>query len=246
MPTDSLKRILFVPDTHVPYHDPKAWAVMMRAAKVLKPDVIVLMGDFADFYAVSAHDKDPRRANDLEYEVDAVKEKLKELLALKAPRFIYVSGNHEDRLDRYLMQKAPALFKSVRAEELFELKARGIEWVPYKKSIKLGKLNLTHDTGTAGKNAHRASAGSFMGSAIIGHTHRMSYEAVGTFDGPPYLAAMLGWLGNFEAIDYMHQVKAREWVHGFGVGYMEASGIVHVQPVPIVNGRCVVQGCLIT
>lgn len=239
-----LSKVLLVPDCHVPFEDPKAFGLMLKVARAIKPQQVVLLGDFADFYSVSAHDKDPRRVQGLDSEVAAVQKRLRELAALKPERFIYVSGNHEDRLSRFLMQHAPALIGTVKIDELFGLQELGIEWVPYKRSVRVGKLNITHDTGSAGMNAHRTSARAFMGSTVIGHTHRMSYEAVGTFDGPPYLATMLGWLGDFNAVDYMHAVKAREWVHGFGVGYMEDSGVVHVQPVPIVNGRCVVEGRL--
>ncbi len=68
------------------------------------------------------------------------------------------------------------------------------------------------------------------------------------FDGTPYVAAMLGWLGDSEkAASYMHEAKASDWVKGFGIGYLEPqTGIVHLQPVPIVNGRCVVNGKLFT
>jgi hypothetical protein len=45
----------------------------------------------------------------------------------------------------------------------------------------------------------------------------------------------------------MHEAKSAEWVHGFGVGYLEPqSGVVHLQPVPIVHGKCVVNGRLFT
>ena len=45
----------------------------------------------------------------------------------------------------------------------------------------------------------------------------------------------------------MHEAKASDWVKGFGIGYLEPqTGIVHLQPVPIVNGRCVVNGKLFT
>ena len=103
------------------------------------------------------------------------------------------------------------------------------------------------DTGKAGKNAHRSTALAYMGSAVQGHTHRMAYEVTGTFDGTPYLAAMLGWLGDRKAADYMHEVGAAEWVHGMGIGHMERdTGIVHVQPIPFVNGKCVVNGELVS
>lgn len=245
--TAGLVRILFVPDTHAPYEDATAWAVMLAAAKVIQPEIIVILGDFADFYSVSSHSKNPTRASDLKYEVERVKERLAELDALGARRKIYVAGNHEDRLSRYLCDQAPALFGSVTIPEVLGLAERGWEYHPYKEHVKLGKLKIVHDVGTAGRNANRQAMDVFQGSTIIGHTHRLEYSVIGAADGPPSVGAMFGWLGRFEDIDYMNQAKARrDWVHGFGYGVLEnPSGIVHVTPVPIVNGSCCVLGQVI-
>ncbi len=130
--------------------------------------------------------------------------------------------------------------------ELFELPQNGWEFVPYKSSLRLGKLHLTHDTGTAGQNAHRQSMNAFQGSATIGHTHRMEYSVMGNADGPPQVGAMFGWLGDFAEIDYLHAIQAkRNWVHGFGIGFQEPSGVIHLQPIPIINGACCVLGQMV-
>lgn len=240
-----LRKVLFVPDTHVPYHDEQAFKLLLKAGRVFEPDTVVLLGDFADFYSVSSHDKDPRRASDLEYEVGIVKEKLAELKKLGASRHVYICGNHEERLERYLMQKAPALFGTVKIPDVLGLRNEW-EFVPYKRSFKLGKLNLTHDTGTAGQNAHRQSMDAYQGSAAIGHTHRMEFSVRGKASGSPQVGAMFGWLGDFDKVDYMHQIKAkRDWVHGFGLGHMEDTGVIHITPVPMVNGKVVVCGKLV-
>ena len=246
IPEQPLEPILFVPDVHVPNHDEKAWGVMLRVGLALKPRHIVVLGDFADGETLSAHPATKPGEQDFGVEVEAVKGCLDQLDALGAENKIYIEGNHEFRLDRYLMERAPNLFRCISWQSTLELYRRNWAWIPYRKSTKIGKLHLTHDTGQAGMNAHRTSAVAFGGSVVIGHTHRMSYEVRGRFDGTPYLAAMFGWLGDAEkAAAYMHEAKASDWVKGFGVGYLEpASGIVHVQPVPIVNGRCVVQGRL--
>ena len=220
---------------------------MLRVAHHIKPKHIAILGDFADAATLSAHAATEPGNGDFKDELDAVNKALDQLDAIGATNKHYVSGNHEYRLERYLMANAPAMFRSLRWPQLLNLHERGWKWTPYMKSTKIGKLHLTHDTGSAGMNAHRTSAAKFGGSVAIGHTHRMAYEVKGRFDGTPYLATMLGWLGNADkAAGYMHEVSsASDWVHGFGVFYMEPdTGIVHVQPVPIVKGRCVVNGKL--
>lgn len=243
---EPLEPVLLIPDCHIPNHDERAWGLLLRVALHLKPKHIVILGDFADGETLSAHPATKPGEVSFEQEVAGVQKCLDQLDALGATNKIYIEGNHEFRLDRYLMERAPAMFHAIKWQNVLTLYERGWQWVPYRKSVALGKLHLTHDTGTAGINAHRTSAQAFGGSAVIGHTHRMSYEVKGRFGGTPYLAAMLGWLGDAEkAASYMHEAKASDWVHGFGVGYLEpASGIVHLQPVPIVNGRCVVNGKL--
>jgi predicted phosphodiesterase len=242
----SLERILFVPDTHRPYHDKKLWRLLLRAGRELRPDTVVTLGDFADFYSVSSHDKNPNRAADLQYEVDDVRVGLKDLMSLGATKHIYVSGNHEDRLERYLMQKAPALFNSVKLDEVLGLKDLGWRYVPYKQHILLGKLHITHDTGNAGQYAHYRAQETFQGNCIIGHTHRMGYAVVGNAAGNPHVAAMFGWLGDLTQIDYLHKVSAmRHWAHGFGIGYKQPNGNVLLTPVPIVEGACIIEGKLV-
>lgn len=247
MPGSPLKRVLFIPDVHRPYHDKRAWATMIKAARVFKPDKIVVLGDFGDYYAASSFAKDPRRKLDLKWETDDANAGLDELDSLGAFTKLFIAGNHEDRLERYLMSSAPALIGVTSVPELYRLAERGWQYTPYKRSTRSGKLRVTHDTGTAGQNAHRQSVDAFQASTVIGHTHRMEMSFKGNADGKPTVGAMFGWLGDFDQIDYMQQVKARrDWVHGFGIGYEEANGVTHLQCVPIIEGRCVINGELIS
>jgi len=219
---------------------------MLRAGKLFRPDVVCILGDFADFYSVSSHDKNPNRAADLQFEVDDVRRGLKELMSLGASRHIYVSGNHEDRLERYLMQKAPALFNAVKVDEVLGLKDLDWEYVPYKQHVMLGKLHITHDCGNAGAYAHYRAQETFQGNVIIGHTHRLGYAVVGNAAGKPHVGAMFGWLGDLDQIDYMHKASAlRHWAHGFGLGYRQSNGNVLLVPVPIVEGACLIEGRMV-
>jgi predicted phosphodiesterase len=241
-----LQRILFVPDSHIPYHDKRAWELMLKAAGLFKPDQIVLLGDFADCYAVSSHDKSPGRKHRLQWELDEVDAALADLERLEAKKKVYIFGNHEDRLDRYIATRAPELDGLLSIPAYLELKERGWIQVPYKDSYRIGKLWLTHDTGKAGKNAIAAALDDYQSNIIIGHVHRMGVVYGGDATGKTHVAASFGWLGDARSVDYMHRVKVnRDWQLGFGLGYLLPNGTVHIVPVPIVNGQCVVEGQLV-
>lgn len=243
-----LEKILFIPDSHIPYEDKKAFALMLKAGKAFKPKHTIILGDFADFYGVSSHSKDPNRSLKLKEEIDLVKIGLDKVKAIGAQNNVYVAGNHEDRLERYLMDKAPELFNFISIPKILELKEKGFKYTPYKQAYKIGKLNITHDTGNAGRFAHYKALDTFQHNILIGHTHRLGYAVEGNASGERHVSAMLGWLGNVEDINYMHRVKAvKDWCHGFGIGYLDPStGIVYIIPVPIVRDTCLIEGKLIT
>lgn len=247
MSKQKLEKILFIPDSHVPYQNKEAFELMLKAGKSFKPDHVIILGDFADFYAVSSHSKNPERALKLKDEIDQVKEALNQIKQLGAKNNQYVSGNHEDRLERYLRDKAPELFNFISIPKILGLKEKGFNYTPYKQSYKIGKLNVTHDTGNCGRNAHQKALDTFQHNIIIGHTHRLGYLVEGNANGERHVSAMFGWLGNVEEIDYMHRVKAvKDWTLGFGVGYLDTkTGVVYVTPVPIIKNTCLIEGKLI-
>lgn len=234
------RKVAFIPDTHVPNHDEAAWELMLKALRAFNPDTVVILGDFADFEPVSAHPRKPRSEQFLISDLGPIASALHDLDEIGPLHKIYVMGNHEFRLERYISKNAPALDGLFSYEKWLE--DQNWEVVPYLSTYKLGKLNITHDTGTAGVNAHRDAAAAHMGSTIVGHSHRLAYEVRGKVDGVPYLAAMFGWLGDPTKITYLHNARAAHWVHGFGIGYMLPDGVTHVQPVPIIDGKCVVEG----
>ena len=244
-PSPKLRKIGFIPDCHWPYADKRAWGVMVRAMRTLKPDTLVTLGDFGDFYCTSRHTKDPNRSRDLKTEVDACNDALDELdtLGVKDKRFIL--GNHEDNLERYLSERAPELYNLVRVEELFLLKGRGWKVIPYKDFDRIGRLVLTHDVGYAGRDAHLRSGSDVGANILIGHTHRLATGYSSDLLGKHRVAAMSGWLGDRHAAEYMYKAKTKDWALGFSVGYQETNGTVHVFPVPIVDYRCVLEGRII-
>jgi predicted MPP superfamily phosphohydrolase len=233
-----------VPDTHSPYHDKKAWALMMKAAKEFKPDTIAHMGDLGDFYAVSSHSKDPKRIRHLKDEIIEVRKLRQELDDLKPKRKIFIEGNHENRLERYLQDKAPELFGLVSSDDLLELSENNWEYIPYRESAKIGKLYITHDTGASGKYTTMRALETFQHSVVIAHHHQCQYMILGDATGEYCVGAQFGWLGDSSKVDYMQQVKvAATWALGFGVGYHDTkTGIVYLVPCPIVDYTVCVEG----
>lgn len=242
-----MEKALLIPDQHIPYNDPKYWKLLLKVARYLKPKHLVIMGDFADFYRVSSHRKDPSRKLLLPDEIDAVHDHLDDLDALGVRSKYFLEGNHEERLHRYLCDKAEELYGMISVPQLFSLRERGWKFLPYRKELRLGKCSLTHDVGKAGKYANRQAADAYGTNIAIGHTHRLAVDYRGCMRGKTYFGAMLGWGGDASYIDYKHELSAQcEWQLGFGVLYLDKNGFCHLDARPVLsNYSTVVEGHLL-
>lgn len=237
-----LKKLLFCPDVHAPYHDERAVSLVEQVINEWQPDTFVDLGDWADNLSATGHKSTRTFFKNVKKELEQAETRLESLTRGISERH-FVIGNHETRLERFIAEKAPELDGLVNIEDLLGL-GKWTSVTPYNETLKLGKLNITHDVGKAGQNAHRSAAQSYMASAVIGHTHRMGYDVIGRQAGPPVVAAMFGWLGDYRKVEYLHRAEAKRWPLGFGIGRMEPSGVVHVTPVPIVNYAACVEGVL--
>lgn len=233
---------LFVPDAHWPFADRGAWETMIHCARRLRPRRIVILGDFLDFFQVSSHDKDPSRLTTVESDAAVAREALDQLDGLGAEEKHFLEGNHEKRLQKYIWKSASALMGSVSVPQLLGLDERGWQFTPYHQHKRIDDVYVTHDTGHAGAWAHQRSAADFMGSVVIGHTHRIATMSFGNSLGQRFVAAMFGWLGSVVEADYMPEVKRmKDWSHGFGIGYT-VDGHMSLTAVPIVNRSAVLHG----
>ena len=240
----ALKRLLILPDIHAPYHDARAWRLVMKVARAFAWDTCLSLGDFHDFYAVSFHPKNPNREHLLERELRQARPLVHDLNTTPFAHRIMVKGNHEHRLDRYLMDKAPQLYNLVRDQDLLGFCEGNWRIVEYREDITIGRLYATHDVGSAGA---LAVFNAYQDNVVTGHDHQMCYLVRGNAKGVAHVSATFGCLGDVAKVDYMHKIKARRnWALGFGVGYLRANGFIYLQPVPIVEYSCVVEGRLFT
>lgn len=230
------RRVLLVPDTHRPYHSRRAFNLMLKAAcEIVRPDTVVVLGDFGDFYAASQHDKDPKRINRLKEELDDVGRGLDVLDSLPGVRRkLYCAGNHEWRQARYIHTRAPNLDGLVVSwEEYLKIDERGWEMIPYKRIGVVGNLLVTHETGIGGVYAPKRvldlAAGMGATDIAFGHTHRLGMAMLGSINGRPRMGISCGWLGSHKSADYVHAIQAfSHYNHGFGYAIADDTG--HLVP----------------
>jgi hypothetical protein len=214
---------LVIPDCHIPYHDSRAYELMLDVAKDI-PDLneIVILGDYADFYAVNTHGKHPQFAHVLAEEVSAVRSELERLNKLfPSAKKVFISGNHEYRLERYIYKNCPELFGLADTANVLQLDKLGYEFIPYdgnqRYQILGSKLYARHEPLGAGDLAAINTAKRAGCSMVFGHVHRMQEHRLVFMNGDDHLAACVGWLGD-KSHPVMSYLKSHaQWQLGFGL-----------------------------
>lgn len=244
------RRALIIPDCHIPYQDQKAYNLMLSVAKDLnlgEDDEIVISGDFADFYYISRFDKKPNAVT-LENEINAVVDRLTELRDLFPKcKKVFIIGNHEFRLEKYLERKAPELYGIVTLEKLFKLDELGFTCVQYSPSqaynVLGSNLIARHETfGSSAKSTVEA-AGT---SVVCGHIHRMEEQQIIKLDGNIHTAYVCGWLGNKNSYVFDYVKKHHQWSLGFAVATVLNEDLFFVNNVPIIDYTCCYGGKIYT
>jgi UDP-2,3-diacylglucosamine pyrophosphatase LpxH len=228
-------------DLHVPFQDKRAVRQALGFIREHRPGKIHLLGDICDCYAVSRFVKDPRRKDDLQWELDQTAVFLEQLReAAGDAQIIYSEGNHEFRLRRFLASEAKALagLRTLQLDGLLGLEDLGIQYREHDQPYRVGSLLYTHGT-----LVRKWSAGSAKGHfekygccVIHGHTHRLgafSHRDINTVFGawengclcdmnPDYCTApdwQQGWSvvwtrGDFFSVEQIHLIKGRYCYHG--------------------------------
>ena len=233
------EKVLFVSDIHAPFQDNRAIRAIISFGKWLKPDKVIFIGDVIDFYAVSKFNKDPVRAMRLQNEIDEAHSILK-IFRWEFPNvgMIYLEGNHEARLKKYLWSKASELsgLRNMRLESLMGLDGLNIKYVSNGRMkyrnfiIKHGDIVRKHSAYTA-----RGELESTGISGLSGHTHRLSAHYLSN-EGGNYVWYEIGCLCKKNQ-EYM-QGKSPNWQQGFAFGcFKKGSAKYNIHLVNIVNGK---------
>lgn len=253
------KRIVVFNDVHAPFHDSNlisidAKGLVLDVAKEINVDHIIINGDLVDFYDINSHGpKHPDIKQKLEDELNWGRDFFEKLRnRFPKTKITFIAGNHENRLDRFIMNNAPNFWNLFRLENYFNLEKLDIEYLEYNDSYKIGQSNLyiQHSPPSYGVNGARTSLFKKMDTSHIwGCTHRMQHAAVTGYSGEVYNAWFNGWLGSSTETKEHKRVfsyaKGHEnWQKCFIIINLIDDKEYHVQQVPIVNNRCVVDGVL--
>ena len=215
------KRLGVFGDVHIPFHDNTALETMFTKFEEENVDSILINGDLLDFYQLSFHEKDPRVVH-FKDEIEAGKE----FLAYIRERFpdipiYYITGNHENRFERYLRIKASELLDmdEFRLDVILQVASHRIEFIPFRSKVVFGDYTIEHGDkipGAGGVVPARTLLMRLKSNSIVNHFHKSS-ESLQRVYGPgeptSIKAYSLGCMCDL-APEYM---EINEWNHGFAI-----------------------------
>jgi UDP-2,3-diacylglucosamine pyrophosphatase LpxH len=240
-------RALIIPDCHIPFEDKRAYDLMLKVACSFVPEEIVILGDYADFWDISSHAKELDTGAKLVEEIDAVQKRLEELrLLFPESKIVYIEGNHEYRLGRYVRDKARELYGIVDVPKLLKLDDYNIKFVPYgphqKYNVMDGKLIARHEPIAGGIHCAHGTVAKACHSVIFGHVHRIQESQIVSINGENYRGITPGWLGDQNSSVFNYVKNHHQWALGFSVVTQVDNEYWFNQTVHIIDYKCQFDG----
>lgn len=206
-----------------------------------RPEYIVSIGDFLTLNCLSAWDMNKRKNMEgrrYSLEVAAGNEALDRLMAPTVkynksrkkqkksqynPTWVYVEGNHENRLSRYLEQD-PTFEGTVGIEKDLRLKERGWVFVPYREYFYIDDVGFTHvphnkTSPISGVDITRKAQSVGVKSVVFGHTHEQHLSHVHK-EGMPHLQDTYNCGCFFD--------KKEDYAHGKVTNYWRGLSLLHI------------------
>ena len=213
------KRMAVFSDIHVPYHSMDAITAAISYCKKEKPDALLLNGDTIDSHRLSRFIKDPRKRN-FKHELDTFKS-LIEVFEKELKCAIYFKvGNHEERYESFLYEKAGELVgvEEFEFENIIKARAKGIGFISDKRVIHIGELSGIHGHEYVGGISApvNPARGLFLRgkvSCFQGHNHQTSEHTEPTMNGRMITTWSIGCLSELHPA-YM---PLNKWNHGFAI-----------------------------
>lgn len=169
-----IKTTLVCCDLHIPHHNFKLLKTFIEFGKDIKPDNILILGDFLDCYSISKFDTKPCTADDFNEELLIGKEILS-MFKKVSKEIIFIPGNHEERVSKTVMRgKLRALYNldALHIKNLLEFNKLGIKYI--ERIFRFNKNFIAIHGTKCGAEPAKGEALSYMCSGISGHSHKCS------------------------------------------------------------------------
>ena len=232
------ERVLNLNDIHLPYHDVPAVTAALEYGLKNKPDAIFLNGDVLDIHMLSYFEKDPKK-KDFAYELSVFADFMSKLTDLFKVKICYKFGNHEERYDKFLNEKA----KELRGIEEFELeniikKRADCEIIRDKRIVVNNGLPYIHghEFGRAVFSPVNAARGLFMQakhSCVKGDCHTTSEHTEPDIFGKIMTTYSVGALCGLTP----KWLPLNKWNHGCAMQINSAPGVYSLENKRIYKGK---------
>jgi predicted phosphodiesterase len=238
------QKVLFAGDFHAPYQDERCLSSFLQFSNWFKPDIIFLIGDVIDFYAISRFNKDPNRSLEIQDEIDCAKNILSQIRRFNPKAgIVFIKGNHEERLKKYLWSVAKELanLKELSIDRLLGLKELNILYED-KGRLEHRGLIIKHGSVVRKYSGYsaRAEFEKTGRSGVSGHTHRANVYYQNN-DGGEYAWMECGCMCRKDQ-EYM-EGEIPNWQRGWGVGYFKNNANrFSLDFVPFADGKAMYQG----
>jgi predicted phosphodiesterase len=213
------KRIAVLSDIHIPYHSVEALTAAIRFCKKEKPDAILLNGDTIDCHRLSRFIKDPNKRNFAD-ELNDFKQLFNVLQKEFRCKIFFKIGNHEERYENFLFEKAKELagVEEFDFENILKARANGVEIISNRRVMKIGELYGIHGHEYIGGISApvNPARGLFLRgkvSCFQGHNHQTSEHTEPTMSGKMITTWSIGCLSELHPA-YM---PLNKWNHGFAI-----------------------------
>ncbi len=217
-------KVLVVGDSHCEQgQDISRFKALGNYIKETKPSHIVSIGDFLSVDSLSAWDRNKRLAMEgrrYEKELEVGNKALDYIDSACStsyrPTKVYIEGNHEDRLTRYV-EEYPELEGKMSIQKDLSLVKRSWVWVPYKSDYNINGVSFTHvpilgnGRAISRPNICEKALRLYHNSVVFGHDHGL-YHAMEHRHNAPHLNQALS-VGCFfdHTADYAKGSKTDYW-----------------------------------
>jgi len=206
-----------------------------------QPEFIISIGDFLTLNCLSAWDRNKRKNMEgrrYHKEIDAGnraldllmgriekynKKRKKDRKKQYNPEWVFIEGNHEERLTRYL-ETDPTFDGTVGIEKDLKLKERGFTFIPYREYHYIDDVGFTHIpfnkiAPISGVDITRKAQAVGVKSTVFGHTHEQHLSHVHK-EGMPHLQDTYNCGCFFD--------KKEDYVHGRVTNYWRGVTIIDI------------------